>query len=270
MRFWESNFVLQSKTKFDGCKHSNERYTTSTLFFHMTTENRLLAVLPRELHEKLAPNMKRVSLEQGTILHHPGETIKALYFPIDCLLSITITMNDGSTAEAGIVGNREVLGVNAFMGGRETTQTEYIVQMAGSAIKVDAQLLLEEFDCNKELRDVLLRYTQALIAQISQTTGCNSLHNLDQRLARWLLEAQDRVEAEELKLTHEFISHMLGVRRAGVTQAAQKLQESGLIRYQRGNVKILDQRRLEEVSCECFSVLREEYDRLLGGKERDG
>ncbi len=236
----------------------------------MATENRLLAALPREVYDKLAPNLKRVSLEQGKILHHPGQSIEDLYFPIDCLLSITITMRDGSTAEAGMVGNREVIGVNAFMGGRETTQTEYIVQIAGSAIKADARPLLEEFDRNKDLRDVLLRYTQALIAQISQTTGCNSLHVLDQRLARWLLEAQDRVDSDDLKLTHEFISHMLGVRRAGVTQAAQKLQESGLIRYQRGNVKILDQRGLERMSCECFSVLREEYDRLLGTKERDG
>ncbi len=125
----------------------------------MTTENRLLAAMSRELYKKIAPNLKRVSLAQGTILHHPGETIETLYFPIDCLLSITITMNDGSTAEAGMVGNREVIGINAFMGGRETTQTEYVVQMAGSAFKVDAQLLLEEFDRNKELRDVLLRYT---------------------------------------------------------------------------------------------------------------
>ena len=236
----------------------------------MVTENRLLAVLSRELYKKLAPNLKQVSLEQGTILHHPGETIKTLYFPIDCLLSITITMTDGSTAEAGMVGNREVIGINAFMGGRETTQTEYIVQIAGSAIKADAQPLLEEFDHNKELRDVLLRYTQALIAQISQTTACNSLHVLDQRLARWLLEAQDRIDLDYLKLTQEFISHMLGVRRAGVTQAAQKLQERGLICYERGHVQILDLQGLEASSCECFSVLREEYDRLLGGKDRDG
>ncbi len=235
----------------------------------MTTENRLLATLPREVYDKLAPNLKRVSLKQGTILHHPGEAIEELYFPIDCLLSMTITMRDGSTAEAGMVGNREVLGVNAFMGGRETTQTEYIVQLAGSAIKVDAQPLLDEFDRNKELRDVLLRYTQALIAQISQTTGCNGLHVLDQRLARWLLEAQDRIDSDDLKLTQEFLGHMLGVRRAGVTQAAQKLQERGLIRYHRGHVQILNQQGLEAASCECFSVLREEYDRLLGGKERD-
>jgi CRP-like cAMP-binding protein len=235
----------------------------------MTTENRLLAALAREVYDKLAPNMKRVSLKQGTILHHPGETIEALYFPIDCLLSITVTMSDGSTAEAGMVGNREVIGVNAFMGGRETTQTEYIVQIAGSAIEVDARPMLEEFDRNKQLRDVMLRYTQALIAQISQTTACNSLHVLEQRLPRWLLEAQDRIDSDDLKLTQEFLGHMLGVRRAGVTQAAQKLQERGLIRYHRGHVQILDQQGLETSACECFRVLREEYDRLLGGKERD-
>lgn len=234
----------------------------------MTAKNRLLAVLPDEIHEKLAPKLKLVSLEQGKILHHPGETIKELYFPLDCLISITIVMNDGTTAETGVVGNREVLGVNAFMGGRETTQTEYIVQIAGSAIKVDAKLLRDEFERNQELRNLLLRYTQALIAQISQTTACNSLHSLEKRLARWLLEAQDRIEKDDLKLTQEFIAEMLGVRRAGVTQAAQKLQESGLIRYNRGHVQILNQRVLEATSCECFRTVKDEYDRLLGLREK--
>lgn len=163
----------------------------------MTAKNRLLAALPHEVYEKLAPNLKPVSLDRGKILHHPGETIEDLYFPIDCALSITITMIDGSTAEAGLVGNREVLGVNAFMGGRETTQTEYIVQVAGSAMRADAQLLRDEFDHNKELRSVLLRY-KALIAQISQATGCNRLHALEQRFARWLLEVQDRVEKDDI------------------------------------------------------------------------
>jgi len=234
----------------------------------MAIGNCLLDALSPELYEKLAPNLKRVSLKQGEILHHPGETIEELYFPIDCALSITITMSDGSTAEAGLVGRREAIGINAVMGGRETTQTEYIVQVAGSAMKIDARILLEEFDRNKELRDVLLRYTQALIAQISQTTACNSLHTLEQRLPRWLLEAQDRVNSNELKLTQEFLSEMLGVRRAGVTQTAQKLQENGLIKYHRGRVQILDQGGLEEAACECFGTVREEYDRLLGIKQQ--
>ena len=234
----------------------------------MTAKNHLLAALPREVYEKFAPSLKYVSLERGKILHHPGEVIQDLYFPIDCAISITITMSDGSTTETGIIGNREVVGVNAFMGGRETTQTEYIVQIAGSAMKIDAQTLRSEFDCNQELREVLLRYTQALIAHISQTTACNRLHALEQRFARWLLEAQSRVENDELKLTQEFLGHMLGVRRAGVTQAAQKLQESRIIRYRRGHIDILDQRGLEAASCECFTTVRDEYDRLLGLRHR--
>jgi CRP-like cAMP-binding protein len=234
----------------------------------MTIGNCLLDAMSPQLYEKLAPNLKRVSLKQGEILHHPGETIEDLYFPIDCGLSITITMRDGSTAEAGLIGRREVLGINAIMGGRETTQTAYIVQIAGSALKIDAPPLLEEFDRNKELRDVLLRFTQAMIAQISQTTACNSLHVLEQRLARWLLEAQDRVNSDEIRLTQEFLSHMLGVRRAGVTQTAQKFQEKGLIQYRRGIVQILDQGGLKEAACECFGTVREEYDRLLGRKQK--
>jgi CRP-like cAMP-binding protein len=196
-------------------------------------------------------------------LHRSGEVIEHLYFPIDSILSITITMKDGSTAEAGIAGNRDVLGINAFMGDQETTQTEYIVQIPGKAFQIEARSLKAEFDRNPEMRAVMLRYTQALIAQISQTTACNSLHDLEQRLARWLLEVQDRVESDELKLTQEFISDMLGVRRAGVTQAAQKLQAEGLIEYSRGKVKIMDHNKLEAYACECFRVVKEEFDRLL-------
>jgi CRP-like cAMP-binding protein len=154
------------------------------------------------------------------------------------------------------------------MGVSETSQTEYSVQVAGSAMKIEARVLREEFERNKELRDVLLRYTQAMIAQISQTAACNRLHVLEQRLARWLLEVRERVTSDEIKLTQEFISYMLGVRRAGVTQAAQKLQENGLISYKRGLVQIIDQRGLEAFSCECFKTVRSEYDRLLGTKPR--
>ncbi len=230
----------------------------------MTIENRLLKAFPPALSEKLAPALQRVSLERGKRLHEPGEIIRDLYFPLDCVLSITITLSDGTTAETGLVGNREVIGINAFMGGRETTQTTYIVQVAGSAMKINAQILREEFDRNQELRDVMLRYTQAFIAQISQTTACNSLHKLDQRFARWLLEVHDRVEGDDLGLTHEFIADMLGVRRAGVTQAAQKLQESGLIYYNRGRIHIVDRPGLEAYACECFHTVKGEYNRLLG------
>jgi CRP-like cAMP-binding protein len=232
----------------------------------MVAQNQLLNALPQALQEKLFPHLRQVTLERGRRIHEPNEPITEIYFPLDCALSITITMLNGDTAETGIIGRRDLLGVNAFMGGRETTQTTYIVQVAGSAMSLDARVLLDEFDHNKEMRDVMLRYTQAFIAQISQTTACNGLHRIDQRLARWLLETHDRVENNHLKLTQEFLSQMLGVRRAGVTQIAQKLQEDGLIRYQRGNVEILDLPGLEASACECFRVVKQEYDRLLGGK----
>lgn len=231
-------------------------------------KNRLLKLIPSETYQMLEPHLSEVFLEQGQILHQPNDVIQHVYFPLDCLLSITVTMNNGTTAETGLVGNRELLGINAFMGGRETTQTEYIVQIAGQAMKMDAKTLRQLFQSSSELRDVLLRYTQAFIAQISQTTACNRLHVLEQRLCRWLLEAQDRVDSSELELTHQFIADMLGVRRAGVSQAAKFLQDSGLIRYKQGHIEILHQEALENSSCECFQVVRDEYDRLLGMKLR--
>lgn len=226
--------------------------------------NQLLAALPNELYKKLQPHLKLASLEQGRRLHEPDEPITELYFPLGSVLSITITLNDGSTAETGIVGKREVIGINAFMGGRETTQTTYIVQVAGDAMRIDADVLLKEFDRDKQMRDIMLRYTQAFIAQISQTTACNSLHNVEQRLARWLLEVNDRTEHLHFQLTQEFIADMLGVRRPSVTQTAQKLQEKGLIHYHRGHIDILDLERLRTSACECFHTVKYEYDRLLG------
>lgn len=235
---------------------------------YMAKENHLLASLPRDVYEKLAPHLKHVSLKQGERLLQPGEVIQALYFPIDCLLSITITMSDGAIVETGIIGCREMLSLNAFLGGRETTHTEYTVQIPGSAIKADAQVWRKEFDCNPELRNILLSYAQAFIVQVSQTAACNRTHLLEHRLARWLLEAHDRIKSDDLMLTHEFIAIMLGVRRAGVTQAAQNLQDRGLIRYRRGRIHILNPVELEAFSCECFRTVRNECDRLLSIRHR--
>ncbi|MEC4983344.1 MAG: Crp/Fnr family transcriptional regulator [Oscillatoria sp. PMC 1076.18] len=232
----------------------------------MSIKNHLLELLTEQMYDILAPNLQLVLLNRGQVLHIPNETITELYFPIDCLLSIIITMENGATAETGIVGNREVMGINALMGGRETTQTEYVVQIGGAAMKIDAKIMRQEFEKNKELRDVMLTYTQAFIAQISQNTACNRLHVIEKRLARWLLEVQDRINSDELILTQELISNMLGVRRSGVTQAAQKLQEEGIITYHRGYIQIIKQQKLEAASCECFRVVRDEYDRLLGRK----
>ncbi|PSN14735.1 hypothetical protein C7271_21435, partial [filamentous cyanobacterium CCP5] len=203
-------------------------------------------------------------LDQGNILHSPGDEIDYVYFPLDCLLSITITMQNGDTAETGLIGNREVIGINALMQYRSTTLTTYVAQTPGQAVKIEASLIREEFNGSCDVRDIFLRYIQAFIAQVSQTTACNRLHNLEQRFARWLLEARDRTQSERLQLTQEVIADMLGVRRAGVSQAAQKFQELAAIRYQRGRIQILSDKLLIQHACECFECVKDEYDRLLG------
>jgi len=173
-------------------------------------------------------------------------------------------MGDGRTVEAGAIGRREVVGINAFMGGRETTRTEYIVQLPGEAMKIAADPLMTEFNRNSEMRDLMLKYTQALIAQVSQNAACNRLDDMDERCARWLLEVRDRIESDRLPLTQEFIAEMLGVRRAGVTETALRLKEKGVIEYSRGHIEITDVQGLAVLSCECYMLLKEEYDRLLG------
>ena len=226
--------------------------------------NRLLQIMPSSVYRQLEPHLKLVHLTQGEILHLAEETIRELYFPIDCMLSITLTLSDGSTVETGLIGDRDVLGINALMGRAETIHTEYIVQVSGRALKADARIMRSLFVRNTQLQDVMLRHTQALIAQISQTTACNRFHNIEQRLARWLLEAKERSGTNKIYLTHEFMSNMLGVRRTGVTLAAGRLQDENIIYYSRGHIEIIDRQRLEEIACECFSTVKAEYDRLLG------
>lgn len=230
----------------------------------MPVKNLLLASLPREVYARMEPDLEMVSLSSGEVLHRPGEEIRDLYFPTTCLISVTVTMCEGHTAEAGAVGRREVVGINAFMGGHATTQTEYIVQAPGEALRIAADPLKEEFERSKGLRDVLLKYTQAMIAQLSQNVGCNRIHSVDERCARWLLEVRDRIESDELLLTQEFIAEMLGVRRAGVSEVMGRLKEQGLIDYTRGHIHITDAQGVAAASCECYMVLKEEYDRLLG------
>jgi CRP-like cAMP-binding protein len=227
-------------------------------------QNRLLEQFPRDIREQLTSHMKEVALSNGRVLQRPSEPIDEVYFPITCLISVTVTMADGATTEAGLAGSREMVGLNAFMGGCESTQTEYIVQVSGTAVRVPADLLLGEFDRNKALRDVLLRYTQSYIAQLSQNVACNRRHTLDQRLARWLLEVQDRLHSTELALSHEFIANMLGMRRVGITQGLGALAKKNIIALDRLCVRVLDVERLKSASCECFELLQNEYDRLLG------
>ena len=226
-------------------------------------ENRLLSALSVDLYDRLKPNLSQLFLEQGKIIHPPGERIHHVFFPLGCMISITVTMEDGATAETGLVGNRGVSAISALLGNARSSQTEHVVQIAGQAMRIEAGILRQEIERSSELRRILLRYAQAFIAQTSQIAACNRLHSLEQRCARWLLEAQFSVESDQLDLTHRFIANMLGVRRAGVTQAAQKLKSAGLIKYRQGCVQILDQKGLEATACECFSVIKSEYDRLL-------
>jgi CRP-like cAMP-binding protein len=230
----------------------------------VATRNLLIAALPSEVRDRLARRWRMVDLKHGEILHRPGKEIREVYFPIDCLISVTVTMSEGQKAEVGIVGRREMVGLNAFMGGSATTQTEYVCQSPGKAVKVQAEPLLSEFNRVKSVRDVMLRFTQAFIAQLSQNVACNRLHTIEQRFARWMLECRDRLGADDLSgLTHEYIAQMLGVRRAGVSETAARFQERGLIEYGRKKLRIIDRAGVEKASCECFRAIREEYDRLL-------
>ncbi|HEX7140785.1 MAG TPA: Crp/Fnr family transcriptional regulator [Vicinamibacterales bacterium] len=235
----------------------------------MRKSNRLLDALPTDVFAQLEPKCETLALHSGRVLHKAGEVIRDLYFPIDCMISITVTMRSGKTAETGVIGNREVAGINAFMGGRETTQTEYEIQIPGTAIRMPAEDLKAQFDRNAAVRDVLLKFTQAMLAQISQNTACNRLHSAEERYARWLLEVRDRIQSDVLQLTQEFAGDMLGVRRASVNNVSRSLEKRKLITQRRGLTDIIDGAGLEAVSCECYSVVKEEYTRLLGTGTRE-
>jgi CRP-like cAMP-binding protein len=235
----------------------------------MPAENLLLRAFPPAVRDRLAAARQVRHLKHGEVLQRAGEEILEVYFPLDCLISITVTMKGGHTSEAGVVGSREMVGLNAFMGGRESTQTEYVCQFAGSAARVKAAVLLEAFDQDKAVRDVLLKYTQAYVAQLSQNVACNRLHSIEQRLARWLLECGSRLQSDDFEITHEFIAQMLGVRRAGITETAAILQERGLISSGRKSIHITNAVGLGATSCECFQVVLNQYDELLGPLRRE-
>lgn len=227
------------------------------------SENRLLSAMPQEVSERLRPQLENVVFTLGQVLYESGGHIKHVYFPTTSHVSLLYTMIDGSTAEMGLVGNEGVVGIALFMGG-ETTPNRAMVQGAGIALRLKAKVMLDEFKRGGEFQHLLLRYTQALITQISQTAVCNRLHSVEQRLCRWLLMTHDRTGSDELQMTHEFISNMLGVRREGVTMAAQRLQELGMISYVRGHIIILNREQLVNRVCECYQVVKDEHERLLG------
>ena len=223
--------------------------------------NWLLDALPDQAYERLAVSLKPVCFSLGQVIYESGGKIDNLYFPTTSHVSLLYTMLNGSTAEMGLVGNEGVLGVALLMGG-ETTHNRAVIQGSGDALKLRAKAAQEEFARGEEFQHLLLRYTMALITQISQTAVCNRLHSVEKRLCRWLLMTRDRTHSDELQMTQEFISHMLGVRREGVTHAASSLQQRGLISYVRGHITIVDRARLEEHVCECYEVVNGEHNRL--------
>ena len=224
--------------------------------------NHLLAALPPEDFQRLLPNFKLVSLALGEVLYESGIVLRHVYFPIDSIVSLLYVMADGASAEIAVVGNEGGIGVSLFMGG-ETTPSRAVVQSAGQAYRLSGQLLKEEFTRGGAMQHLLLRYTQALITQMAQTAVCNRHHSLDQQLCRWLLLSLDRLNSNRLVMTQELIANMLGVRREGVTEAAGRLQSSGLIAYSRGHITVLDRSGLEARTCECYAVVKKESDRLL-------
>lgn len=227
------------------------------------SDNRLLAALPSDEYERLLPGLQRVSFSLGEVVYEFGGHLDYVYFPTSAIVSLLYTMENGASAEMGLTGNDGVVGIALFMGGG-TMPNRAVVQSAGDALRMKAKLLQDEFARGGKFQHLLLRYTQALITQISQTAVCNRLHSVDQQLCRWLLLSHDRVKADELIMTQELIADMLGVRREGVTVAAGRLQDAGAISYVRGHIKILNRIKLEETVCECYRVVRNEFDRLLG------
>jgi len=226
-------------------------------------QNHLLAALPQAAHGRVFPHLELVTLQSGTLLCEAGDILRHAYFPTDCIVSRMHVLESGATAVSAVVGNEGMLGVALFMGG-ESTSSRAIVQIAGRAYRLSSHRVKEEFNQHLDMRILMLRYTQALITQMAQTAVCNRFHSIEQQLCRLLLFSLDRVDGNRLTMTQEVIAHVLGVRREGITQAAGKLQQMGIIAYARGHILIRDRQRLDALSCECYEVVKKESDRLLG------
>lgn len=231
------------------------------------SENEVLAALSPRCYERLAPELDLKDYPLGEVLYHPKQTIKYVYFPRKMAVSMVNIFEDGSMVEVGVIGREGVVGVS-LLSGDDISDYQAIVQIADSAWRMKAQVFRSELESNGELNSLVKRYSQALFTQVAQTAACNRMHLVGQRLARWMLLMRDRVQSNELQLTHEFIATMLGARRAGVTLAAGMLQRADIIQYSRGKVTILDLKKLEAASCECYRVVKDEYDRLLGKSGR--
>jgi CRP-like cAMP-binding protein len=228
-------------------------------------KNHLLAALPDAEWARWLPQLEPVEMPLGQVLYESGVKMSHVYFPTTAIVSLLYVMEDGASAEIAVVGLEGIVGIALFMGG-ESTPSRAVVQSAGCGFRLRAQTIKDEFNRASPVLHLLLRYTQALITQMAQTAVCNRHHSLDKQLCRWLLLSLDRLQGSELVMTQELIANMLGVRRGGVTEAALKLQELGLIRYARGHISVLDRQGLERRACECYGVVKKEYDRLLPGR----
>jgi CRP-like cAMP-binding protein len=226
-------------------------------------ENKLLGALSAKCYKRLLPEFELVELPLGKILYHQNQRIKHVYFPRWAAVSMVSVFEDGSMVEVGVVGREGIVG-SFLLSGDDTSPHQAIVQIGDGAWRMSAAAFKRELDSNGELSNLTRRYSQALFTQVAQTAACNRIHTISERLPRWLLLMQDRMQSQTLQLTHEFIATMLGARRAGVTLAASKLQAAGIIRYSRGKVSILEQEKLESASCECHKIVQDEYNRLLG------
>ena len=225
-------------------------------------KNHLLDALVAADYDRLLPNLELVDMPLGEVLYESGGKLKYVFFPTTSIVSLLYVLEDGASAEIAVVGNEGILGISLFMGG-ETTPSRAVVQSAGKGYRMKAQLLKDEFNRAGPVMRLLLRYTQALITQMTQTAVCNRHHSVEQQLCRWLLLSMDRLTGNELTMTQELIANMLGVRREGVTEAAGKLQRAGLIEYRRGHITVIDRKGLEAQVCECYQVVKTEFDRLL-------
>lgn len=224
--------------------------------------NRLLASLSIDIQNRLLPYLELIVLPLGKVIYEPGETLRHVYFPIDSIVSLLYVMENGASGEIAVVGNDGIVGFFLVIGG-DRAPSRAVVQAAGAAYRLPGPRIKEEFNRHGELMALMLRYTQAMITQMAQTAVCNRHHPIDQQLCRWLLLSLDRVSGNELKMTQELIANMLGVRREGVTEAAGKLRKAGVIEYNRGRIRVLDRARLEELSCECYQVVKKESERLV-------
>ncbi|MGA8009022.1 MAG: Crp/Fnr family transcriptional regulator [Thiomonas sp.] len=225
-------------------------------------QNHLLAALPDGESQRWLSLLEPVDLPLGLILFESGLPPSHAYFPTTAIVSLLYVLEDGDSAEMAVVGNEGVVGISLFLGG-ESTPSRAVVQSAGRGYRLTSKAIQEAFNRSGPVMHLMLRFTQALITQMAQTAVCNRHHTLDQQLCRWLLLSMDRLQGNELVMTQELIANMLGVRREGVTEAALKLQAAGLIRYARGHITVLDRRGLERRTCECYAVVKKEYDRLL-------